>query len=244
MTVRIDESVIWHDVECGGYGADLALWRELADERGGPILEFGCGTGRVTLDLARRGHEVTGVDSDPRLVAALRERAGGLDLQALAVDARKLELPADFALVVAPMQMLQLLGERADRVAALAAAAGCLRPGGLVAVAIVEGVPAGGGEMAQPLPDVAEVDGWVYSSLPLEIVDEGDAMLVTRLRQTVSPAGELTETVDETRLAVLRAEGLEREAADAGLRPAGRRELSETNAHVGSTVVLLTKDGD
>ena len=33
MTVVADERVIWHDVECGGYGADLPLWRELAEPR-------------------------------------------------------------------------------------------------------------------------------------------------------------------------------------------------------------------
>ena len=130
----MDERVIWHDVECGGYGADLPLWRELAKQCGGPVLEIGCGTGRVALDLARRGHSVTGVDTDARLVAALRERAHGLHLRAEVADARTLELPADFALVAAPMQVLQLLRDPADRAAALASAARCLVPGGMVAI--------------------------------------------------------------------------------------------------------------
>ena len=239
-----DERVIWHDVECGGYGADLPLWRELAARCGGPVLEMGCGTGRVALDLSRRGHSVTGVDTDPRLVTALRERAHGMDLRAEVADARALELPAEFALVAAPMQVLQLLGEPGDRSAALASAERCLIPGGLVAVSIVEGVPGGGGEMAQPLPDVAEIDGWVYSSLPLEITDEGEWMRVTRLRQIVAPAGDLTEALDEMRLAVLDAGTLEDEARAVGLRPAGRREIPDTDTHVGSAVVLLARDGD
>jgi SAM-dependent methyltransferase len=244
MTVAVDEAVVWHDVECGGYAEDLPLWRELAADCGGPVLEIGCGTGRVALDLARGGHSVTGVDNDPRLVAALRERAAGLDLRALVADARRLDLPREFALVAAPMQVMQLLREPADRAAMLGAADRCARPGGRVAVSIVEGVPAGGGEMAQPLPDVAEVEGWVYSSLPLEIVDEGETMLVTRLRQTVSPAGELTEFVDETRLAVLDAEAVEREARLAGLRTVGRRDVPDTEAHLGSAVVLLERAPD
>ena len=70
-----EEAVIWHDVENGAYEADLALWRELALGAGGPVLEVGCGTGRVAIDLARHGHHVLGVDIEPAFVSALRERA-------------------------------------------------------------------------------------------------------------------------------------------------------------------------
>ncbi len=43
------ERAIWHDAECGAYAADLALWEELAAAAGGPVLDLGCGTGRVAL---------------------------------------------------------------------------------------------------------------------------------------------------------------------------------------------------
>ena len=68
-------AAVWHDVECGGYTADLAAWEELADRVDGPVLELGCGTGRVALHLARRGGEVWAVDADPSLLDALRARA-------------------------------------------------------------------------------------------------------------------------------------------------------------------------
>ena len=54
--------VLWHDIECGSYDLDLPLWRELADREGSPVLDVGAGTGRVALDLARRGHEVVALD--------------------------------------------------------------------------------------------------------------------------------------------------------------------------------------
>ena len=46
--------VVWHDVECGRYSADLALWRELAAREPGPVLDVGAGTGRVALDARAR----------------------------------------------------------------------------------------------------------------------------------------------------------------------------------------------
>ena len=52
------EAVIWHDVECGGYRADLPYWVALARAHGGPVLDIGAGTGRVALALARDGHAV------------------------------------------------------------------------------------------------------------------------------------------------------------------------------------------
>ena len=79
---RRPSSVAWHDVECGSYSADLALWEELAAHAGGPILELGCGTGRVTLRLGRCGHRVTGLDRDAVLLAAFGERATGLPVGA------------------------------------------------------------------------------------------------------------------------------------------------------------------
>ena len=60
VSATADRETIWHEVECGSYAADLALWSELAAEVAGPVLELGCGTGRVALHLAAEGREVTG----------------------------------------------------------------------------------------------------------------------------------------------------------------------------------------
>lgn len=240
------ESVVWHDVENGAFVADLPLWRELAAECGGDVLEIGCGTGRVALELATRGHEVLGVDTDEALVAALLEAARDrrLSADAIVADALRLAVPRRFELIAMPMQVIQLLGGRAERRAALEAAAAHLTAGGLVAVAIVEGVPGlpdetGSIEFERPLPDVAEIDDWIYSSLPLDLVAEDGEMVVTRLRQVVAPDGDLTEQVEETRLCVLDVATLHDEAEAARLRPTGAREIPGTDAHVGSVVVLL-----
>ena len=67
----MNEAVIWHDVENGGYDVDLPLWRRLAQRAGGPVLDLGAGTGRVALALAEDGHDVTALDSDPDLIEEL-----------------------------------------------------------------------------------------------------------------------------------------------------------------------------
>lgn len=241
-------SAIWHDVECGGYVADLELWEELADEAAGPVLDLGCGTGRVALHLARRGHRVLGIDTGASLLAALGERAGTLPVEAELGDARDFDLGAEFGLALAPMQLLQLFADRTERAACLACVASHLRPGGVLACAIVERMIGGRNQSVEgsvdpaAIPDAREVDGWVYSSLPLETAVESDQVIVRRLRQIVSPAGELEEEMDEVRLRRLSAGDLEAEAEAAGLRAAGRRAIPATDEHVGSTVVLLRRE--
>jgi SAM-dependent methyltransferase len=231
---------IWHDVECGAYNADLPLWEELADGTGGPVLDLGCGTGRVTLHLARRGHAVLGLDHDADLLGVLTERAVGLPAEAELGDAADFEAGPRFGLVLAPMQLLQLLGP-AQRSACLRCIASHLRPGGLAAAAIVADPPLGRAS-APPLPDAREIAGWIYSSLPLESRLDEDGIVIRRLRQTVSPAGELSEEVDEVLLHRLDAATVEREAWAAGLRAAGRRAIPPTDDHVGSAVVLLAAE--
>jgi len=235
-------AVIWHEVECGAFEADLELWDELARDGGGPVLDLGCGTGRVALHLARRGHRVHGLDLDPDLVEALRRRSqeAGLEVAVSAADAREFSLGREFATVLAPMQLIQLFEGSEQRVACMRCARRHLRPGGSMAVAIVDGFP---DELAEevppPLPDTREVDGWVYSSLPLDATLDGGAIVIRRLRQTVSPAGEIDDEVDEIPLLLLDAETVESEALEAGFELGGRREVPATDLHVGSTVLLL-----
>lgn len=231
-------NAIWHDVECGSYAADLPLWEELAERTGGPVLELGCGTGRVALHLARRGHEVIGLDCDPELLAVLEERGAGLPVGALEADACDFELDGAASLVLAPTHLLQLLDDSAERADALRCIAAALHPGGLLAAAIIEEMPEADGA-PPPLPDVREVDGWVYSSLATEVGIGPAELRVRRLRQTVAPDGALSEEPNEVRIATFAAETLESEAAAFGLTPAGRHEIAPTDLHVGSIVVLL-----
>jgi SAM-dependent methyltransferase len=234
-----EASAIWHEVECGSYAADLALWDELAAEADGPVLDLGCGAGRVALHLARRGHTVVGLDREARLIAKLAARADGLPVEAVVGDARAFVLDTDVALALAPMQLIQLLAGPRERSELLGTVAAHLLPGGRVALAIVEQLPPAEGDNGKPLPDVCQIGDWIYSSLPLETVVEGEEIAIRRLRQTVSPQGELAEEENEVRIQVLSATQLEREGAEVGLLTLGRRQIAATDLHVGSTVVLF-----
>ena len=241
VTQALGDEAVWHDVECGAYAADLALWRDLAHEAAGPVLELGCGTGRVALDLAGAGCDVTGVDLAPALIATLRERAAqrDLDVEAHVADIREFDLGRSFALVCAPMQLVHLLGGRPGRGATFARARDHLAPGGTLAVAILAEHVDPALEGHPPLPDVREHDGWVYSSQPLDAHADETRITVRRLRQLVSPEGTLREQIDVVELDQLQAGGVEAEAVERGLAPRERIHVPPTMDHVGSTVLVM-----
>jgi SAM-dependent methyltransferase len=235
-------SAIWHDVECAAYTADLELWRVLADTARGPVLDMGCGTGRVALDLAARGCDVTGLDSDAELIETLRERtkARKLDVRGAVGDARSFDLGTTFALVISPMQVVQLLGGPDGRAQMLASVRRHLEPGGLFAAALANPFDDWSDEESlPPLPDVREEDGWVYSSTPIDVRRAGDAFVIERNRQAVSPQGEITEERSTIELDSVTAAMLEQEAESAGFERRRRLRVGPTRDYVGSDVVLL-----
>jgi SAM-dependent methyltransferase len=237
----IASEVIWHDIECGSYREDLPLWRMLAHEHGGPILEVGAGTGRVSLDLARHGHEVTALDCDEELLTELATRAAGMSLQTVLADARSFSLERRFALCLVPMQAIQLLGGVEERAAFLRCARAHLAPGGVLATAltdVVDTYEVTGGAPA-PLPDIRELDGIIYASRPIAVREQHDVFVIERLREIVAADG--ARQVRENRIALHRvtAAELEREARDAGFRALARAHIPATDDYVGSEVVML-----
>jgi SAM-dependent methyltransferase len=229
--------VAWHDVECGGYCADLPLWHELAAAAGGPVLDVGAGTGRVALELARAGHDVTALDIEPELLAALAERAGGLPVRTVVADARGFALGRRFALIIVPMQTIQLLE---DRGGFLAVARAHLLPGGLLAVAIsgaLETFDAVAGPL--PEPDVGALDGWRFASQPTAVRAGPDGTRIERRRLAVGPSGRATDELDVIELAHVTVAELEAEGTAAGLRPEPHRSVPPTELHIGTEVVLL-----
>ena len=234
--------VVWHDVECARYDADFALWRELAARAAGPILDVGAGTGRVTLDLARRGHDVVALDLDRALLAVLEERARAerLHVAAVAADAASFELDRrDFALVIAPMQTVQLL-RPAGRRGFLRCARAHVAPGGVVAIALADALECFDAEHALlPLPDRLIVDSTLYSSQPVALRDHGATVAIEHIREILTADGRRSASDDVLHLDKVSVAELEAEAQATGLTPLPPRLLAATEEHVATSVVML-----
>ena len=117
---------------------DLTFWLELARLQGDPILELGCGSGRVLLPLAQAGHSVLGLESDANMLAVLRENLppGLIErVEMIQADMAAFELGRQFALILLPCNTYSTLTAQARR-----ATLGCvqrhLAPRGLFAVSL------------------------------------------------------------------------------------------------------------
>jgi SAM-dependent methyltransferase len=126
---------------------DVRFWQDLARREGGRVLELGCGTGRLTLPVARTGIPIVGVDRSRPMLAYGTQRARRLpkasrprlvlgDIRALPFRDRQ------FSVVMAPYGMLQSLTRPADLKATLAEAARVLRPGAVLGIDLVPDLPA------------------------------------------------------------------------------------------------------
>ena len=117
--------------ELAATGADLhgeARFVDALMAPGSTVLDAGCGTGRVAVELARRGHLVTGVDSDASMLDVARRSLGVAWLDA---DLATLDLPDRFDLVVAAGNVMVFLAPGTEQ-QVVRRMAGHLVPGGLL----------------------------------------------------------------------------------------------------------------
>jgi SAM-dependent methyltransferase len=110
---------------------DAEFYLALARESGGPVLELGCGTGRVLLPIARAGIACTGLDLSPNMLDALRVKQPPASLNLVRGRMQDFDLgAARFALVTAPFRAFQHLYTVEDQLACLARVRRHLAPGG------------------------------------------------------------------------------------------------------------------
>jgi len=137
---------------------DVAFWTRIASRAAGPVLELGCGTGRVTIPLARAGVEIVGVDRSAPMLERARKRvrsgarAGGAPKRVPSVRAPHVRLVradirtlpfggGSFPTVIAPYGILQSLTRPRDLTAALDSVARVIAPGGTFGMDLVPDVP-------------------------------------------------------------------------------------------------------
>ena len=136
---------------------DVPFWRNLATRAGGPVLELGCGTGRIAVPVGRAGVHLVGIDRSAAMLARARRRVqrarlGGHihlvrgDIRHLPFAAAKPERAANtvagrFALVIAPYGVLQSLLRERDLAATLEASFRVLEPGGTFGLELVADLP-------------------------------------------------------------------------------------------------------
>lgn len=129
--------------------SDLAQYATIAARTGGPVLELGCGTGRVMVPLLREGFEVVGVDLAPDMLRVAHDRIAALDEAARAraslvrADIATMELERElpsvagrgngFPLIILPYVSIQLFTSAALRRDVIRTAARHLAPGGVFA---------------------------------------------------------------------------------------------------------------
>jgi ubiquinone/menaquinone biosynthesis C-methylase UbiE len=114
-----------------GSSGDAAFYRALAEERGGPVLEVGCGTGRVLLPIAALGLPCVGVDASAAMLAELRTKSPPPNLTLVEGRMESLDLPGrQFRLVTAPFRAFQHMLDVETQLAALAGIRKHLLPGG------------------------------------------------------------------------------------------------------------------
>ena len=120
------------------YQEDLPFWLELAARQGDPVLEMGCGSGRVLGPMAEAGYDMYGLDNDPGMLAVLKENLSpGLVGQThiFAGDFTSFCLSLRFPLIILPCNTYSTLSTR-GRQATLERAHQHLRPGGIFAASL------------------------------------------------------------------------------------------------------------
>lgn len=238
------EESIWQLVESCAYSADLAHWSGIVEDSAS-VLDLGCGIGRVARHLAAEGAAVVGVDRDPGMVADLNRLAAGEQVTATTgdvIELASLELGRNlFEAIIAPQQLLQIVGGERNRRRLLAGVKLRLEPGGVAAFAISELVP-GESQTVEVLPDLRELGESVYASRPVAVETASTSLTVIRLRQVVDPRGSIQESHDSITLDLIDRDSLAADLASQGLAVERTVEIPETDRHIASTILVARHD--
>jgi 2-polyprenyl-3-methyl-5-hydroxy-6-metoxy-1,4-benzoquinol methylase len=146
-----------YDLENPEFAPDGPFYLALTQQYPGPVLDLGCGTGRITIPLAREGVPVAGLDAMAPMLARARAKSADLPITWVHADVRAFQLGTQFQLILDTGTTLQHLLERADHEAMLARVREHLAPGGCAVFHTFAPHPS-------RLADVAEHDWFSYDA--------------------------------------------------------------------------------
>jgi SAM-dependent methyltransferase len=129
--------LLYHAHHCL-HSEDLAFWLDLATKQLGPILELGCGSGRIFIPLAQAGRRVVGLDNDPGMLALLKDHLPpefGQNALVIQADFTRFHLACSFGLIFMACNTYSTLSPDGRR-STLDCVRRHLQPGGVFAASL------------------------------------------------------------------------------------------------------------
>ncbi len=127
----------FYDLATNGFDADIDMYEALARRVDAPVLDAGTGTGRVAIELAKRGLQVVGIDRSPAMLAIARRKATALEIPRTEFHQDQIAAPAisgQYALILCALDTFLHLSSGTEQLSALRAWSERLAPGGLIAI--------------------------------------------------------------------------------------------------------------
>ncbi len=240
--MNYDALAALYQLQYANYRDDTAFYSRLSERlNASRILELGAGSGRVSIPLARRGLEVTGLELSPKMLEIGRENAAleGVEVNFVQGDARDFKLDRQFPLVIAPFNALMHLYSLSDQDRALQCIKTHLEPGGAFAFDVylpnfgLEGVLRHEGET------FLEADGTRTDVFLLQRIDKlAQIVTTTYYVDSISPEKHLSRNVIELTQRYFTRFELQRWLIDFRLEVSGDFEGSRLDANSKYFVVI------